>query len=139
MTPATSFGNKAVTQLDDGDGSLQPVSGFSNNVQFEQSVDTDPDLAYGERSDGHTIGLIEGGTLQRNGSYSSGIFRHIMGIWQATASQTFELNQAGTATGRRKATTETFVTSVELASEIGGTTTFNTEHKVAADVVWSDN
>lgn len=137
--PSTSYGNKAVTKLDDGSGVLQTISGFMNSLGFENTVDTDPDLAYGERSDGHTIGLIEGGTVSRGGSFSSGIFRHLMGIWQSTSTQTLERNLAGTATGRRKATTETILTSIELASEINGTTTMSSEHKVAADVVYANN
>lgn len=137
--PNTAFGNKATIKLDDAAGVLTAITGMRNSAAFEQTVDTDADLAFGERSDGHTIGLKEGGTINLGGSYSSGALRHMGSIWQSTTTKTLELNQAGEATGRRQATAETILTSLELSSEIGGTTSMGTEHKVASDIAWSDN
>lgn len=135
----TAFGNQAKTKQENGDGTIADITGFRNSAAIEETVDTDPDLAYGERSDGHTKGLKEGGTFNLSGSYSSGYLRHVAGIWQSATTKTAELHPAGEGSTRRFATFETIVTQLELTCELNSTSQMSTDNKVSGAIVWDAN
>lgn len=135
----TAHGNQTIIKQDGAAGTLVDISSMRNSAQFERSVDTDPDLAFGERSDGHTIGLEEAGNFPLSGSYSPAYLRHCAGIWQSDATKTIEYNPAGTTTGRRKQTCESILTSIELSCDLNSTSTMATDHKLSGAIAFDDN
>jgi hypothetical protein len=139
--PTTAHGNKAVVKLDNYAGSLTAITAYENTASFDISVDTDADNNYGQRADDVTVGLTENGSVPLGGVYSSAKLRHMSGIWASAAgtSKTLELNPGSAATGTRKGTVETHIASLEMTSDLNGTSQLNTEHKLTGAITWSDN
>lgn len=135
----TAHGNKAVIKLDSYAGTLVALTAYEATAAFDFTVESDSDPNFGARADDHTIGLNENGSVPLGGPYSSTKLRHFAGIWQSASTKTLEVNPGGAATGRRKQTAETILTSIEVSSDLNATSQMNTEHKLTGAVTAADN
>lgn len=137
--PDTSHGFDSVIKVDDAAGSLVDLSAEMNAVGSSETVEVDDDTAFGSRARSHSIGMVEGGSIELAGNFSTDNIRHMAGIWNGSSEQTVEYSPAGTDAGRRKATAETIMTGLEVAADIGSNVQVSTTHKVSGDVTHADH
>lgn len=137
--PTTAHGFNTVVKLDDVTPSLIDLSAEMSAVGSSQSVEVDDDTAYGSRARSHSIGLIEGGSVELSGNFSATNIRHMRGIWNGTAEQTVEYHPAGTASGRRVISAETIMTGIEVSCDLSSNIQMSTTHKVSGAVTHADN
>lgn len=135
-------GHNTKIQYDNSAGALQDLSNYINSISgFNLQRATLETTGFGDSVQEYILGLKGGQSISLSGDWDATLHSHMIAVEALTtgASQTFEFNPAGSASGSPKLTVETFLTSYDVSSSVGDKVTWSATLQATGAVTAATN